>query len=360
MREVGCQSRPFYLLSMRRRLLLLGLISAGSIALLLVLYIYYYKHTFVPTGFSRNVEQVIVSPLELIDLQVNSYYFAGITNDTLYLANHTSPHHLLRIGIQNSSLDIKADERIASSQIIISDQGSYISDLTRFTIYGFNPQTLVITDTVYKDNLFLDAVPLPQGLVLRDIDPMLQENSFLKLKKGTSTTFRSSLLEKQIDGIFCTDGMLQYDEVKDQLVFVYYYRNQFIALNSELTVLGRYHTIDTISRAAITVANTDSENLHQLSSPPKFINMKSRVDDGYLYIHSPRKGENEDASTFRHSSAIDIYAVSNGQYLKSFYIPKHNGATLRDFIVRHHQLYVLEGNLLYIYPLNSTLFAVTL
>src|SRR5690606_27633545 len=81
-----------------------------------------------------------------------------------------------------------------------------------------------------------------------------------------------ALLQKQIDGIICTDGILVYDSEQQRLFYVYYYRNQFLCLNSTLDLLYRGNTLDTISRVKISITSQNGSHERTLATPPRIVN----------------------------------------------------------------------------------------
>jgi len=63
--------------------------------------------------------------------------------------------------------------------------------------------------------------------------------------------YAPNLLQKQIDGFFDTDGMMHYDSKLQKLVYIYYYRNQFLVADKNGNLKYRGNTIDTTSKAQL-------------------------------------------------------------------------------------------------------------
>ncbi|MCG1037959.1 hypothetical protein KI686_16295, partial [Polaribacter sp. DS7-9] len=68
------------------------------------------------------------------------------------------------------------------------------------------------------------------------------------------------ILEKQIDGLFCTDGMLHYNRKRHQLIYLYYYRNQYILMDTLLNIVHKGNTIDTNRVAKINPVKIQSQS----------------------------------------------------------------------------------------------------
>ena len=160
------------------------------------------------------------------------------------------------------------------------------------------------------------------------------------------------ILTKQIDGLFCTDGMLNYDPGTQILVYIYYYRNEFILLDKNLNIIKTGHTIDTTKIARIKVANINSDKSTNLAAPPEFINLRSSISGDWLFIQSPVKAINEQEDEFSNNSVIDIYTISDDKYRFSIYIPDLNHKKISAFQVRGKNLYAIQDKYLTIFRLN--------
>ncbi|WP_431244488.1 hypothetical protein ACQ9BO_09335 [Flavobacterium sp. P21] len=78
--------------------------------------------------------------------------------------------------------------------------------------------------------------------------------------------------QKQLDGVFDTDGRLLYDETTQKIVYVYFYRNQFIAAGKDAELISRSRTIDTTSHARLKVSYVKNSTERKMSAPPYIVN----------------------------------------------------------------------------------------
>src|SRR5690606_29221831 len=99
-------------------------------------------------------------------------------------------------------------------------------------------------------------------------------------------------------------GVLHYDPGAARLVYVYYYRNQFLCLDTNLNVQYKGRTIDTVSHAHIKVASLASEGKQTLTSPGGVVNRLSCMDGKWVYVNSKLMANNERKSEFDKVSAI--------------------------------------------------------
>src|SRR5690606_2974050 len=63
-----------------------------------------------------------------------------------------------------------------------------------------------------------------------------------------------SILKKQIDGIFDSEGSLHWNDSHQNFIYVYRYRNSFQVIDKKLNHLYSSKTIDTISQAILDLA----------------------------------------------------------------------------------------------------------
>jgi len=190
-----------------------------------------------------------------------------------------------------------------------------------------------------------------QSFILRVV---INGNNTLVKYRSDSVGFKSgnTMLKKQIDGIFCTDGNMIKTPDSRYLFYIYYYRNQFLCSDTNLNLIYAGKTIDTNAHAKIKVSYIKSLNQTSLSAPALYVNKQAAVNNKHLFIVSGLKADNEKTSSLDGFSIIDVYGVQNGQYQFSFYLPDFNKKKLTDFRVDESNLYALYDHYLYKYKLN--------
>ena len=162
----------------------------------------------------------------------------------------------------------------------------------------------------------------------------------------------NGVLEKQLDGKFCTDGMLLFDNYNSSLLYMYYYRNQFIVLDTNLHILAKYKTIDTTNKVSITLDTIYSENRVTFSSPPGIVNKRATLSNKLLFINSALKASNEDEQLNNQDNDIDIYRLDNGNYAFSFTLPAFRKQKLSSMIVSGNMLFGIYDSYLISFELN--------
>jgi hypothetical protein len=303
----------------------------------------------------------------VLDLDESGFYIAGVTAEHIYLGRWTAPFQLL---IANSQLTDKQQVKLQISH-------SKDIDITRgFKVKVDSPYFYItngILPGIFRGNLnhwvagrfmpdsayFVDAVPTgPASFALRSHS--IKSNQYELAKESKIDTpnfeFKYGLLKKQVDGLFCVEGALHYNQELRKLVYLYTYRNQYMVLDTNLNLVQQYHTIDTFSHATIKVANIESKNYSMLAAPPAQINNTSCVSGKYLFVQSNLLANNEDQKKFERSSIIDMYDLTRGYYLHSFYLSDFDRKKPGDFRILNNQLFALFDDHLVVYDLSTALF----
>lgn len=166
--------------------------------------------------------------------------------------------------------------------------------------------------------------------------------------------------EKQKEGIFSNDGQFKYDKVSNKLIYMFCYRGEFVCLDSNMKIIYKAKTIDTVRNAdletkLIKEPFKDSIQIDKIiiSKPPLIINRTMSITSSKIYINSNLKADNEDYDKFRRSQVIDIYESKDGQYAGSFYISKFGARRITEFRVYNNIIVAIYQKSLVIYEINE-------
>ena len=319
---------------------------------------------FFSDGFRHNKNNFIrllppskVTPANILDFKTGGWNFAGYSGDSIYMGNLYTPDRLTRTDF-NLRNTIAVKLRIPDGTKLTGGYFNLINGSSVFTLDGNQPLLLTgnkldrILKPASKPPYFTQAIHTgSNSFILRVVQA---GQNRLVTYRTDSAGFRMSanLLEKQVDGIFCTDGNLVKVPNSNKIIYLYYYRNQFICADDNLNLLYKGKTIDTVSHAHIKVDYIKSLNETTISSPPLYVNKQSAANEKYLFVHSALIADNEIAESLEKVSVIDVYAVKDGTYQFSFYLPDFRGNKIRDFRVYGQSLYALYDHYLYKYQLN--------
>lgn len=287
----------------------------------------------------------------ILDLKVNSFYFAGLDENNIYLGNHTAPLLLSSVDQELKFLNqrkinlIHKNYPFRNLQIQTFSKKFYLYDGTVPVIYRGEIDNLQGQLISYNDAFFTQLVPIDTSkFALRTQSRIDQEYTLaiLDLHQSPKVKIYKNILQKQTDGVFDSDGNLLRINNNHALVYSYSYRNQFMVMNQEMKLLNRFKTIDTVSTAQIKVTKL-SDGRRKMSAPPVKINKGSTANRNLLFIHSTSMAKNESAKAWDEVSVVDMYFLDRPEYAGSFYIKNRKGEKLSRMIANDQYLFVLMG-----------------
>ncbi|SDK10534.1 hypothetical protein SAMN04487898_10656 [Pedobacter sp. ok626] len=164
--------------------------------------------------------------------------------------------------------------------------------------------------------------------------------------------------EKQIDGIFSTDGQVKYDKPSNVIVYMFYFRGVFMCLDTNLKTIYQAKTIDTVKYARLTTTTTKlfygKDTIQKTSTlgRPLLVNRRFCIFKEHIYIHSYLRADNESPDEFGKSGTIDIYDLKTGKYLQSFHLPRVGNHKLSQFRIYKDKLVGLYGSQLAVFVIK--------
>jgi hypothetical protein len=314
--------------------------------------------------FIRRFPQHAAQEIHQVDLTYNSYYFAGISNSKIYLGNYTAPLQVMEL---DSTLKIIKIHRITlkqqhlafrSPQIRIKDQNFYVFEGIVPYIFKGNTANWKASLRINSGYYFSHLEPMDSvNMAIRYMKPKRGESLMgtLNLADTAKVNYAPSLLQKQFDGIFDTDGSFHFSTKLNTIVYVYLYRNQYIVSGPDLHLAYRGNTIDTISRAQIKLAKLKNSTMKTFAEPPLTVNKSSAVEGNLLYVNSVIPGLYESEEIWKTASIVDVYDLTNKTYRSSFPIYNIGEKKLRSMLVSNNYLYALIGEKIVCYELREHL-----
>jgi hypothetical protein len=329
----------------------------GSMIFILVLVVLAENAKHLSNHFARALPPHIVIPGNIFEFNRGNYYIAGINAGGIYVGMFGMPDRFFKVNLnlkdsQTIKISFPPSTRLYQGCYgVVDSSTAYIFDGSQPVIYSGDLSTCKMT-LASKPFYFTEGIERSRNsFILRTIAD--NQNWLLRsIEDSSGIKGRKNLLVKQIDGIFCTDGSLLRVPKSDKILYVYYYRNQFICADTNLNLLYKGKTIDTVTHAHIKVAVIKSQGQITLASPPFYVNRKSCVNSEYLFVQSALTADNEIAKTLNEVSTIDIYSIKDGKYKYSFYLPRFRNEELRDFKVYDKTLIAFFGPYLCSFKLN--------
>lgn len=334
----------------------------GSVAIVALLFvsseaIIHHRNPFVRRFIPHRINKMYQE-----DLGFNSYYFAGIGKGKIYLGNYTNPS---KITVLDSTLKNRKEFTIQltnvkfpfrSIQVKVVPPYFYVLDGTVPCIFRGTIGNWKASLIDYRTIHFSAAAPInSNAIAIRTRDTQKRENTLGLIEFGNPVQVQLTpkLLQKQIDGVFDTDGNLHYSPALQKLIYVYYYRNEFIVVDSHLKLSYRGHTIDTNSVAKLKIAYLPEQGIKQFSAPPFTVNAASSVFKNLLFVHSNLEGKFESEKMWNQASVVDVYDIVENSYQFSFYVYHHNRQKMRSFVVSDSHLFALIDDQIVAYSLGN-------
>ncbi|MFV8351740.1 hypothetical protein [Flavobacterium sp. XS2P14] len=340
-------------------LVICGIFGGGVMAMVFTISenITHYHNSFI-----RRFPQHVAQEVHQIDLKYNSYYFAGSGEGKIYLGNYTAP---LQVMVLDSALQTKTIYHIKLKQSNLPFRGPQIrvSGKNFYVFEGIVPYVFKGNITDWSASLrinsgyhFSQLTPIDSvNMAVRYLSPKNGESIIgtLNLSDTTKVKYDVSLLQKQFDGKFDTDGTLLFNANLNRIIYVYLYRNQYIVANSDLKLDYRGKTIDTVSHAQIQLTQLKNSNQKTFATPPLIVNKLSAVERKLLYVNSELPGMYESEDIWKRASIIDVYDLTDKTYRSSFPIYKIAGKKMKAMLVFENHLYALIDQKLVCYKLKE-------
>jgi hypothetical protein len=322
----------------------------SSVGIVIILFSFSKRLNHRNNNFTRLFPPHFLSNAKQIDLKYNSYYFAGFTKNNIFLGNVTAAAFILKTNydLNDSShyiLKVPKQIRMVTPAITVYLDSPDIIMLEGISsrILRGNLINLSMEDCGYKGLSFNESCVISnQSFAFRTYDQKLEVNILGKSTLNPTTIHMfPGILTRRGDGVFSLDGQMVKDPSTGNLIYVYFYRNEFIYLDTNLSILLKGKTIDSIQTPQIKIARINSESATTFSAPPLLVNKTCCADSNLLFVNSKLKANNEFEESFSGSSVIDIYTLKNGEYLYSFYVPDDNHVKMRSFKVFNNRLVAL-------------------
>lgn len=305
--------------------------------------------------FIRRFPQASAAKVASIDLRNPSYYVAGTDKNKIYLANRLAPLQILEIDSDLKSkkkYTIQLDRenfKFKAVEVWVNAPCFYVIDGTVPVIYkglisDWKAKVISENKFYFSDIVFMNN----KQLAFRTQKPPTGENIL-----GVSDNFGNpkikynpQVLQKQMEGIFDTDGTLQYSKTLHKLIYTYYYRNQYIITDENLVVEHRANTIDTTTKAKLKVVKMKQSGDIKLAAPPYMVNRLTTVRGNLLFVNSLLRGKYEGNEVWKYATVVDVYDISNQTYVLSFYVYDEDAGRMKNFFAADSAMYIISGHYL--------------
>jgi|GEM_PF-4808862 len=343
---------------MKVKILSIFAILALAITCVVLFFNFLPESSNVKNGFNRIYLKKPIKIQAISSLKNENYSFVKLTPNLISLYNFNMPYNLLEI-----SADLKT---MRQKRINFVQNGDKFDGLNKVAF--IDRDTFILSgasSTAYKIGIY--SKTNTEGKLTRYgfyQSEIANDNSFFLVKDTIVDQTKRRVLSnvnwkgeinhsymppKQIDGYFCTDGLFKISKKTQHLIYMYYYRGEFICLDSNLNIVYNAKTIDTITQAVFKLKTRGQFIVH--ASPPNVVNKRFYIDEEKIYMHSNIKSDNENGKNFKDNGEIDVYNLNNGSYLYSFYIPKLSHGLIKEFIINKNTMVVLYDSAIAVFKI---------
>ncbi|MBB5438139.1 hypothetical protein HDC92_001814 [Pedobacter sp. AK017] len=321
-------------------------------------------------GFTRDIRDLQLKMGPVLAFPTSKFHLAGISETQVYLQNLNHPQFGLfstdyaLSALNEIALHLPGDFSVKHRKInmgVINDTTIYVLSSQRAELILINTGTGQRQEFkipgIYFDRTAFVAKGQMMGRYVQIIKDAMKID-LVRLNYEKAGIDRTYTLKREPEEVFSNDGRLERDPDGSRFFYTYYYRGEFLCLDSNLSLLYKGKTIDTTTASiqlSKSMASTNGKNEIALtqSKPPKTVNRYSCVFQNRFYLCSAKIADYENMQQFNANHVIDVYAADNGTYRYSFYIPKYRGEKMRDFSVRKDCIFVLYRNCMVKYRLDS-------
>lgn len=341
-------------------------ITIVSPTLIVALYINSENTMHRENPFIRRFIQGSATKIAEVNLKSNSLYFAGGDNNTIYAGDNKAP---LYVTTFDTILKVKQQHKIhlerenfpfSAVQMRVVPPYFYLMDGTVPVIYKGNIANWKAKLIMQSNNYYFSKAEViaPNKIAFRAQELKSLNNilGIFTFSDSLQVQYAPNLLQKQIDGFFDTDGMMHFDSKLQKLVYIYYYRNQFIVADINGNLKYRGNTIDTTSKAKLKVTFIKETGQRKIASLPSTVNQLTAVSGNLLFVNSKLIGRFESKKMWKQASIVDVYDIERNIYLSSIYIYDVNGAKVQSMLISGNNLFVIIGHHVHKYRLGKDFF----
>lgn len=311
-------------------------------------------------GFNREIKQQSLDIKQVHRLSSPAMYFIGNSplENELYLKDfkHLSSIYVIDLNLSfliNRPLNLPKDTLFSGNLTTVGVNGAnmHISNNQTGSLSVFNTQNGKRSNHLIPGISWMDQVNMlsERSIFIRNlaVDGKKFKRHLVKFNYPLNKIERQFLIERKVDGIFCTDGLLKLDVKSSKLFYMYFFRGEFMCLDTNINLRYTAKTIDTIRIRPISTATIkeskgkNQSNSLKLDKPIAPVNRSYALYQNHIYLLSAIKADNESKADFRNNQIVDIYSQNNGKYLYSFYIPNYNGEKAQDLKIKDGFLYVI-------------------
>ncbi|MBT1711317.1 hypothetical protein KK062_23950 [Fulvivirgaceae bacterium PWU5] len=287
---------------------------------------------------------------------------AGCDREHIYLSDVNVPAHVLIKNwkletVKEVLIDLNGGVLVGKTTVKVDSPYFFVADSGKPMVYRGLVSDWKARPFLTSQMFFSDYLPLSGNRIVINTEAANRQDSVFRRMLGIikidspHVNLNPRLLKGQLDEHYSTMGRLSYSKEQHKVIFTYLYRNEIVLMDTNLNLLERKYTIDTITKIKVKPIMVN-DSTTTLASPPGVVNFQTTSAGGIHFVNSDLMG-NEDREKFDRSSVIDFYSLEPFKYRGSFYIPD-NGSKLDQFMVNGDRIVATFNGFLVTYSISPT------
>ncbi|QRY57218.1 hypothetical protein [Sphingobacterium siyangense] len=310
-------------------------------------------------GFNRKVLGYSQRSLYKYELKKGYYNIVGILGERIIIHECYTPN-LTILDSNKANTIIKLPSEINPNNIFAISINPYNSSLLDIEcgndgkIFTFDISTAKLTDT-YKFNFYFEKPVRASKDSFYCFVMGKKENLYnLALVKFDPQKQAYIVRQSDISKVAMTDDGI-FQKNNNDLIYVNYYNNNIMVIDSSFAKVVQYKTIDTITTRPKTVTLRNG-TITKFLSAPRPVNQLMQTSREYLFINSYVKADNDDLdiNPQHPTDFIDVYDMNtNYSYKGTIYLDRiEKGDRMQSFFIQGNKLIAQYSNCTVVYELN--------
>ena len=309
-----------------------------------------------------------ISDVRGLELPYNSYYFAGYSDERIYLGNYTAPLHGLVLSTKPAIIDTLVlqledfeKHKFSSIKWGLSNDTIWLHDYSVPVFYSGLLHTKKLYSQKWNNSLsYSQAIPLDSdNYILRTFNTNKNNVnlSLLNLPTQTVNLFPGILDEENKPAdLFSNDGILLYNRELEKIIYVFYYKNKSFVFDKSLQNKKVLQTIDTITAPNFKINYLEKQNQLKRNTNAIKVHKTAATAGNFLFIASDRRGKNENKQMYDEATIIDVYDLRDASYSYSFYFYHHENTAITQFHIYHNFIVGIGKNKLSIAKFKQSIY----
>jgi hypothetical protein len=342
---------------MKKRIIYIALFMISPTLLVYALYSFTYQPNKENNSFLRNISYKEITPLDTAEGVVSYGYICGVTDYHIFIEDPNNPRRLVEAdwalkNIHSYTFKLPNSEKVLS-------RVTYQVDSPFVHIFAGNEPS--IFSATWNDGLTVRESKYPYPLYMRAIALSSKDFVFKGFDTtGTQTVQTFAVWDNDTrtqrhqlnpfghskDLGINDDGLMDYDSSTQKIIYVPFYKNGFLVLDTNLSAYTRTKTIDTAiyGRTSGGSYKENGQLMYTNNAPQFIVNSEECINQGKVFINSMLRADNETKSGFASYDAVDVYSILYKKYLYSFHVPKYHKQDLVSFRVYDNRIAVIYPN----------------